>query len=191
MSLETPVFWCRGSVPWEFRDGSPCRFRRWDVGMLLVRAFAIAAPACLDAAPGECVEYRYFPGPYADAAAAEASCRSFGGARRVEGCPRDAASWLGEGRKSTWSKHYYASVAGEAAIGELCVSAEGGTWYPRGTAPPSDYDAQWARWKQLWGGGSWTRRGPTPRRCGRPAPTPRPWPRWRRSGEGAQARGRA
>lgn len=44
--------------------------------MVLALASALAAPACLDATPGECVEYRSFPGPYADAAAAQAKLQA-------------------------------------------------------------------------------------------------------------------
>lgn len=118
--------------------------------MLPFIAAALAAnPACNGATPGECVEYTHFPNTYATPAEAEESCASWGGTWRVEGCSRDAATWRGECRKPSWSKHYYSGVAGEAALPTLCVEAEGGTWL--GTAPAqSDYDYQWERWKKKW-----------------------------------------
>lgn len=113
-------------------------------------AAALAAnPACDGATPGECVEYTHFPTIYATPAEAEESCASWGGTWRMEGCSRDAATWRGECRKPTWSKHYYSGVAGESALPTLCVEAERGTWL--GTAPAqSDYDYQWERWKKKW-----------------------------------------
>lgn len=118
--------------------------------MLLLVPALLAGPACEGASPGECVEYAHFPSFYPDARAAEASCKGYEGRWRPQGCPRDPATWLGECRTSTWSKHYYVGVAGGAAIGELCVTAEGGSWFPAGSTSPSEFEYQWATWKKRW-----------------------------------------
>lgn len=96
--------------------------------MLLALASALAAPACLDATPGECVEYRSFPGPYADAAAAQANLQALIAAdplKAVQAAGMMHLWFLGPTAASRAAEWARVRAAGEAeAVRAACTDPE-------------------------------------------------------------------